>query len=217
MSATLSSESQKGPEVTESPISPDEHPEAPEPIQIRNGNLMTGSMTGSKRAITTVRSSRSVPIQRIAALTRRSGSHQSPVNPLIRISDRRAGGAGRSECSARSAFREELRQRRYVRTRAGKPLRKGVGGSVVAADVGEVCPGPMSEQPNEILMTGSFLMMSYVGNLPGRNTMSEQQPLTRSHVESASEIATAIRAIPPPTTHAHATQLLMYTRRHRRT
>ncbi len=45
--------------------------------------------------------------------------------------------------------------------------------------------------------------------------MSEQQPASMP-INSASEIAIAIRAVPLSTTHAHATQLLMYTHRHRR-
>ena len=47
--------------------------------------------------------------------------------------------------------------------------------------------------------------------------MPEQQPQAKNIADSAFEIAIAIRAIPPPTTHAHATQLLMYTRRQRGT
>lgn len=45
--------------------------------------------------------------------------------------------------------------------------------------------------------------------------MAEQQPPTMP-IDSAHEIATAIRAVPVSTPHAHATQLLMYTHRHRR-
>ena len=62
-------------------------------------------------------------------------------------------------------------------------------------------------------MTGSFLKMSHVGNFYGRNTMSEQLAAT-TPTESAFVIAIAIHAIPPPATHAHATPLLVYTRRH---
>lgn len=47
--------------------------------------------------------------------------------------------------------------------------------------------------------------------------MSEQQPQAITSLDSASEIASAIRAVPLSTPHAHATQLLMFTRRHRRT
>jgi hypothetical protein len=46
--------------------------------------------------------------------------------------------------------------------------------------------------------------------------MAEDQPATML-TDSAHEIATAIRAIPLSTPHAPATQLQMYTRRHRRT
>ena len=45
--------------------------------------------------------------------------------------------------------------------------------------------------------------------------MTEQQPATVP-TDSAREIATAIRAAPVSTPHARATQLLMYTHRHRR-
>ena len=46
--------------------------------------------------------------------------------------------------------------------------------------------------------------------------MTEQQPATMP-TDSAHEIAIAIRAAPVSTPHARATQLLMYTRRRRRT
>ena len=46
--------------------------------------------------------------------------------------------------------------------------------------------------------------------------MSEQQAAS-TPTDSAFEIAIAIRAIPPPTTHAPATQLLMYTCKQRGT
>jgi len=47
--------------------------------------------------------------------------------------------------------------------------------------------------------------------------MSEQQLVAQTLPESASEIATAIRAETLSTPHAPATQLLMSTRRRRRT
>ncbi len=46
--------------------------------------------------------------------------------------------------------------------------------------------------------------------------MSEQQLPAKDLPDSSSEIAIAIRAVLVSTPHAHATQLLMYTRRHRR-
>ncbi len=46
--------------------------------------------------------------------------------------------------------------------------------------------------------------------------MTEQRPPTMP-TDSALEITTAIRAVPLSTPHARATQLQMYTRRHRRT
>lgn len=45
--------------------------------------------------------------------------------------------------------------------------------------------------------------------------MAEDQPATML-TDSAHEIATAIRAVPLSTPHAHATKLRMYTRRRRR-
>ncbi len=45
--------------------------------------------------------------------------------------------------------------------------------------------------------------------------MSEHQPQASDPIDSAFEIAIAIRAIPPPTTHAPATSCGMYTCRHR--
>lgn len=46
--------------------------------------------------------------------------------------------------------------------------------------------------------------------------MAERRPPTMPTV-SAHEITTAIRAVPLSTTHAHATRLLIHTRRHRGT
>jgi len=46
--------------------------------------------------------------------------------------------------------------------------------------------------------------------------MSQEELQLGTHVDSASEIALAIRAVPVSTPHAHATQLLMYTCSHRR-
>jgi len=67
----------------------------------------------------------------------------------------------------------------------------------------------------ETLVRGSFPKMSHVGNLQRRNPMCDRQLVAQDLPKSASEIATAIRAVPLSTPHAHATQLLMSTRRRR--